>query len=91
MTGGVVSSTLMVWLAVAVLPQPSVAVQVRVTLYSFGQEPLVVTSVKVTPGAPQASVTVGVTNEGDPVHSIVEGPGIPENEGGVISTVRVIV
>ena len=30
MTGGVVSSTLITWLAVVVLPQPSSAVQVRV-------------------------------------------------------------
>ena len=32
MVGGVVSTTLTVWLAVALLPQASVAVQVRVTL-----------------------------------------------------------
>ena len=31
-TGAVVSTTLMVWLAVLLLPQASVAVQVRVTL-----------------------------------------------------------
>ncbi len=41
-TGGVLSSTLIVCEAVEVLPQASVAVQVRVTLYSPLQAPGVV-------------------------------------------------
>src|SRR5688572_30210479 len=69
MTGGVVSSTLMVCDAVEVLPQPSSAVHVRVILYSLGHEPLVVTSAKVNVGTPQLSVAVGISKEGIPLHS----------------------
>src|SRR6266498_2823485 len=76
MTGPVLSSTLMVWLAVLELPHGSVAVQVRVTEYFCGQEPGVVTSAKVRVGdPPQASVAVGVAKLGIVGHSIVEGPG----------------
>src|SRR6266498_4744654 len=76
MTGAVLSSTVMVWLAVLELPHGSVAVQVRVTEYSCGQEPGVVTSAKVRVGdPPQASVAVGVAKLGIVGHSIVEGPG----------------
>jgi len=89
-TGGVVSSTFIVWLAVAVLPQPSSAVQVLVTLYSFGQVPLVVTSAKVNVGTPQLSVAVGVVQEGVPEHSIVDGPGNPEITGGVVSSTLIV-
>jgi Ni,Fe-hydrogenase III small subunit len=89
MTGGVVSSTLMVCVAVAVLPHPSSAVQVRVILYSFGHEPLVVTSAKVNVGVPQLSVAVGVVQDGVPEHSIVVGPGKRNNRGMVSSTLMV--
>ena len=85
-TGGVVSSTLMVCVAVAVLPQPSFAVHVRVMLYSLGQVPLVVTSANVKVGVPQLSVAVGVVQDGAPEHSIEEGPGSPEITGGVVSS-----
>ena len=89
-TGGVVSSTFIVCEAVAVFPQPSSAVQVRVILYSFGHEPLVVTSAKFNVGVPQLSVAVGVAHEGVPEHSIVDGPGRPEITGGTgTSTLRV--
>ena len=44
MTGGVVSVTVMVWLAVLVLPHASLAVQVRVMLLACGQAPGVVSS-----------------------------------------------
>ena len=74
----------------AVLPQPSSAVQVRVMLYSFGQVPLVVTSANVNVGVPQLSVTVGVVQEGTPKHSIEEGPGRPEITGGVVSSTLMI-
>src|SRR4030095_10590699 len=47
MAGGVISCTLMERLQVDVLPQSSVAVHVRVTLYSTGQLPGVVTAEKV--------------------------------------------
>jgi Ni,Fe-hydrogenase III small subunit len=90
MTGGVVSSTLMVCDAVAVLPQPSSAVQVRVMLNSFGQEPLVVTSAKFKVGVPQLSVTVGVVQAGGTEHSIVVGPGKPEMTGGMVSSTLMV-
>jgi hypothetical protein len=66
-TGGMVSSTLIVCVAVAVLPHRSVAVQVRVMLYSFGHEPLTVTFAKVNIGIPQLSVAVGVAHDGVPL------------------------
>ncbi len=43
-TGAVISCTLMVWEAVELFPQASLAVQVRVTLYEPAQAPGVVTS-----------------------------------------------
>jgi len=55
-------------------------------LYSFGQEPLAVTSAKLNVGVPQLSVTVGVVHDGAPEHSIVVGPGNPEMTGGVVSS-----
>src|SRR6187549_1722531 len=58
-TGGVVSSTLIVWDALVTLPQASVAVHVLVMEYSFGHEPGVVTSANVRVGVPQLSVAVG--------------------------------
>src|SRR5438477_371160 len=74
--GAVVSTTWMVWLAVELLPQWSVAVQVRVTLLACGHEPGVVTSAKVSVGlGSHASVAVGVANDGVAGHSMVVGPG----------------
>lgn len=89
-TGGMVSSTLIVWVAVEVFPHKSVAVQVLVMLYSFGHEPLVVTSAKLNMGAPQLSVAVGVVHEGVPEHSIVVGAGNPEMTGGVVSSTLMV-
>ena len=86
MTGGVVSSMVNICDAVAVFPQSSVAVQVRVMVYSFGHDPFVVTSAKTNAGVPQLSVAVGVTHEGVPEHSAVEGPGNPLMTGGVVSS-----
>jgi hypothetical protein len=90
MTGGTVSSTFIVCDAVAVFPQPSSAVQVRVMLYSFGQVPLTVTSTKFNVGVPQLSVTVGVAQEGVAEHSILDGPGNPEITGGVVSSTLIV-
>ena len=60
MDGGVVSTTFVVWLQLALLPHASVAVHVRVTVYSCGQLPGVVTSANVTDGlGSHASLTVG--------------------------------
>jgi hypothetical protein len=63
--GAVLSSTVMVWEAWELLPQSSVAVQVRVTLYSCGQTPGVVTSLNVNEGLwSQASEAVGLEKVG---------------------------
>jgi hypothetical protein len=63
--GGVLSRTTIVPVQVAVLPQSSVAVQVRVTLYVPVHDPCVVASLKVTATvASHASVAVGAVNTG---------------------------
>ena len=63
--GAVISCTTIVRLQVALLPQSSVAVQVRVTLYVPAHEPVAVISEKVIlTVASQASVAVGATNTG---------------------------
>jgi len=67
-TGGVVSSTLIVCDALVTFPQASVAVHVLVIEYSFGHEPGMVTSANVNVGVPQLSVAVGVVHEGVPEH-----------------------
>src|SRR3989442_1623946 len=59
-SGLVVSVTVMVWLAVLVLPHPSLAVQVRVMLFACGQAPGAVPSAKLRLGfGSQLSLTVG--------------------------------
>src|SRR6187399_1060748 len=64
--GGVISCTTIVPLQVAVFPQSSVAIQVRIVLYVFGQDPGVLTSENVieTLGS-QVSVAVGGVNTGN--------------------------
>ena len=63
--GGVMSRTTTVPLQVAVLPQSSVAVHVRVTLYVPAHDPCVVASVNViVTVASHASVAVGGVNTG---------------------------
>ena len=66
MTGGTVSSTLIVCEALVTLPHASVAVHVLVILYEPGQPPGVVTSAKVNVGVPQLSVAVGVVHVESP-------------------------
>src|SRR4051812_5892301 len=64
-TGGVVSTTVTVWLHVAVWPQSSTALQVRVM--TFGQVPLVTVLRTVTvtfPGPPVAGLGQGFTGVG---------------------------
>src|SRR5205085_2408400 len=70
--GAVVSPTMMLWLTGAeTLPQASVAVQVRVTLYALPQSWLVA-SLKLSTGArSQLSVAVGAVNTGVAGLSIV--------------------
>ena len=64
-----VSSTTIVAEQVDMLPQASVAVQVRVVVDVF-PHPGTITSAKVTTGAEsQSSVTVGATKTGTPGHS----------------------
>ncbi len=64
-TGAVLAMTLMVCDAVDTLPQASVAVQVRVTLYDPAQAPAVVTSLDVrVKTLPQASVAVATAKTG---------------------------
>ncbi len=63
--GGVISWTTIVLLQVAVLPQSSVAVQVRTVVYVPEQVPGVDASVKVTVTvASQASVAIGAFHTG---------------------------
>src|SRR5437899_10527440 len=77
---GVLSRTLIVWLAVLLLPQASVAVQVRTC--ATGQVPLLV-STKLSAGlGSQASVAVGVAKLGAAGHSIVLGAGSAPITGG---------
>ncbi len=86
MTGTLISCTLMVCEAVELLPHPSVAVHVRLTLYDPAHAPLVVTSLKVSVNKLiQASVTDGVRNTGVAGQLIVEGPGNEEMTGATIS------
>ena len=69
------------------MPHGSVAVQVRFTEYFCGQEPGVVSSAKVRVTVPpQASVAVGVVNEGVAGHSIVVGAGSELRTGAVLSS-----
>ena len=89
-TGGVVSSTLIVCEAFATFPHASVAVHVLVMEYSFGHEPGIVTSANVKVGVPQLSVAVGVVHDGLPEHSIVVGAGNAEITGGVVSSTLIV-
>ena len=89
--GGVTSCTVMVWAAVELFPQASIAVHVRVTLYSPGQSPGVLTSAKFKLKAlPQASVAVAVTKEGVAGQLMVEGAGNVEITGPVTSCTLIV-
>jgi len=88
--GEILSSTLMVWLRIAVFPHASVAVHVLVIEYSFGHDPGTVTSANVNVGVPQLSVAVGVVHDGVPEHSIVVGAGNAEIVGGVVSSTLIV-
>ena len=73
MAGGVVSTTVMVWLRVTEwLPLQSVASQVRVSVEVPGQVPGVVTSLtRFTVAPPQVSEAVGGVNTGEFGHWMV--------------------
>jgi len=89
-TGAVLSSTVIVCAAVAVLPQASVAVHVLVMEYSPAQRPGVVTSAKLKLAVPQASLAVGVLNTGVTVHSIVMLAPTPLMTGAVLSSTVIV-
>jgi hypothetical protein len=84
--GGVLSSTTIVREHVAVFPQSSVAVHVRVTLYSCGHNPSVVASVNVTAtSGSQLSVAVAGGKTGVAGHSIGDDTAGHVIVGGVLS------
>lgn len=91
--GGVESSTVIVWLhGVEVLPQASVATQVRVVVNSCGQVTpgvVVVETMETTGALSQASITVGVPKTGVAVHSMVVFDG-QEIVGGVLSVTEMV-
>ena len=90
-TGAVTSCTLIVWVAVELLPQRSVAVQVLVTLYEPAQLPLVVASVYVNVKAlPQASLAVAVANTGVFGQLMVVGAGKAAITGAVTSCTFIV-
>jgi hypothetical protein len=76
--GGVLSSTKMIWLQVDVFPHASVVFQVRMIVFSWGQEPGVITSVDVIKNVEQLSVADAVPVVAGSVlavHSIVTFAG----------------
>ena len=86
-TGSVVSTTVMVWLAVVLFPQSSIAVQVRVCRMFCGQVPGAVVSTKVRVGVgSHASDAEGELNTGAAGHSMVDAGPTPLITGSVVST-----
>src|SRR5207253_5365810 len=88
MAGGVVSTTVMVWLRVTEwLPLQSVASQVRVSVKVPGQVPGVVTSlIRFTVAPPQVSEAVGGVKLGVAGHSMVALAPAAPIVGAVVST-----
>jgi hypothetical protein len=83
-TGGVVSTTVTVWLQVLVLPQQSEATQTRVT--TSGQLGLFVNWLKIeTPWRQQLSWTIGTSKFHCVPHSTVRLVGHNTNTGGIVS------
>ena len=86
MSGAELSCTLIVWDAVEVFPQASVAVQLRVMLYEPEHIPAVLTSSKVRVNALlHSSVAVAVANSGTAGQLMVVGAGRAAITGAVIS------
>src|SRR5262249_25682148 len=88
--GGVVSVTVIVCDTVAeVLPQPSTAFHILVSLYPH--VPVAVTSLsRFTVTLLHASVAVGAVKLGVPVHSIVVFAPCPPITGGVVSAIVIV-
>ena len=89
--GAVMSCTLMERLQAEVLPQSSLATQVRVTVYSAGQEPGVVTSLNtmVTFGS-QASLAEAAPKVGTAGQSMGDTTVGQVMEGGVMSCTTMV-
>ena len=85
-TGAVLSSTVITCEAVAVLPQASVAINVLVTVYSLAQVPGALASCCNDHTVPQASLAIGVPNDGVSGHSMVAAAGTEVNTGAVLSS-----
>src|SRR5438477_11818737 len=84
--GLVVSVTVMVWLAVLVLPHASLAVQVRMMLLACGQASGVVTSAKLRLGfGSQLSLAAGSPKIGVLSLPVVRRMSTPEITGLVVS------
>src|SRR4030081_3494814 len=73
--GGVVSTTVTIWLQVLLLPQASVALQVRVAVKVFPQPAFVTVPTMAIVGVdPHTSLALGVSNVQPVPHSMVLGP-----------------
>ena len=90
--GAILSRIVIVWLAVAALPQASVAVQVRVMVLRFAQVESLVVSRSVTVGvSPQLSVAVTFAAVGkSAVQLIVKFAGMPTKVGAISSSTTMI-
>ena len=85
-TGAEISCTLIVCDLVEIFPHPSIAVQVRVTLYEPAQAPFVVTSFDVsTKALPHASTAVATANIGTAGQLIVDIDGNGAITGASVS------
>src|SRR4029079_587700 len=89
-TGAVLSVTVIVCDAVAVLPHASVAINVLVRVYSLAQVPGALASVEVIDTVPHASLAVGVPNDGVSGHSMVAATGMEVNTGAVLSVTVIV-
>src|ERR1043166_1015995 len=81
----------MVWLWTELLPQRSVAVQVRVRVKLPAQLPGVVTALNVIVGAgSQSSIAVGLAGGDIASHSALVSAGTPLSTGGVVSLTVIV-
>ena len=86
-TGGMVSSTVTIWVAETAFPQSSLAVQVRVMVSRFTHDESEITSEKLTGTNPQLSDAFTVEGSGtSSIQVTVVSFGINENCGLIEST-----
>jgi len=89
--GGVLSRTVIVWLTVLVLPQPSTALQVLVRVKLLAHVPAAVVSLTSFTVAPlQVSEAVGAVKLGVAGHSMVALAPCPLIVGGVVSLTVIV-